>query len=79
MVASAAVGAEPTVLPDRGRGRNDRTGAVGGGGRYHSVAMAFDVVAGAEHDEEQSGRANGGKEACDRGGRNGPGGSFSVD
>jgi len=41
-------------LPRRHGGRDGRAGASGGRDRYHSIAAAFEVGAGAERDEEES-------------------------
>lgn len=41
-------------LPRRYGGRDGRAGAGGGRSRYHSIAAAFEVGAGAERNEEES-------------------------
>ena len=41
-------------LPRRHGGRDGRAGATGGRGRYHSIAAALGVGAGAERNEEES-------------------------
>ena len=41
-------------LPRRHGGCDGRAGAIGSRGRYHSIAPALEVVAGAERDKEES-------------------------
>ena len=41
-------------LPRGHGGRDGRASATGGCGRYHSIAAAFEVAAGAERNEEES-------------------------